>query len=39
MGSVARWIANNLDIFVGDIFMVSRAMLGPVDAIYMIRRH
>ena len=26
--------ANNIDIFVGDVFDVSREMLGPVDAVY-----
>lgn len=34
VGSVQRWSANNLDIFVGDIFTVSGTMLGPVDAVY-----
>jgi thiopurine S-methyltransferase len=33
-GSVERWSGNNLDIFVGDIFMVSRSMLGQVDTVY-----
>ncbi|HWV47218.1 MAG TPA: thiopurine S-methyltransferase [Nitrospira sp.] len=32
--SVEQWSANNLDIFVGDIFTVSGKMLGPVDAVY-----
>ncbi|MBH0176695.1 MAG: thiopurine S-methyltransferase [Nitrospira sp.] len=32
--SVERWSANNLDLFVGDIFTVSRRMLGQVDAVY-----
>ena len=31
---VDQWSANGLDIFVGDIFAMSRKMLGPVDAIY-----
>jgi len=34
VGSVEQWSANNLDIFVGDIFAVSETMLGPVDAVY-----
>ena len=34
VGEVEQWSANRLDIFVGDIFAVSRKMLGPVDAIY-----
>ncbi len=34
VGSVERWSANSLDIFVGDIFTVSGTMLGPVDAVY-----
>lgn len=34
VGGVEQWSANNLDIFVGDIFALSRKMLGPVDAIY-----
>ncbi len=33
-GTTARYHANNIDIFVGDIFDVTRAMLGPVDAVY-----
>ncbi len=32
--SVAHYRAPGLDVFVGDIFQVSRSMLGPVDAIY-----
>jgi thiopurine S-methyltransferase len=32
--SVDRWSASNIDIFVGDIFALSRERLGPVDAIY-----
>lgn len=34
VGSVEQWSANNLDIFVGDIFAVSAKMLGSVDAVY-----
>jgi thiopurine S-methyltransferase len=34
VGEVAQWSANNLDLFVGDIFALSRKLLGPVDAIY-----
>jgi thiopurine S-methyltransferase len=34
VGEVEQWSANNLDIFIGDIFALSRKMLGPVDAIY-----
>ena len=34
VGRVERWSTNNLDIFVGDIFAVSRPMLGQVDAVY-----
>ena len=34
IGEVEQWSANRLDIFVGDIFAVSRKMLGPVDATY-----
>ena len=34
VGEVERWSANHLDIFVGDIFALSRKILGPVDAIY-----
>jgi thiopurine S-methyltransferase len=34
VGNVEQWSANNLDIFVGDIFALSRQMLGPVDAVY-----
>lgn len=32
--SLRRYSANSIDIFVGDIFSVSRDVLGPVDAIY-----
>jgi thiopurine S-methyltransferase len=34
VGNVEQWSANNLDIFVGDIFAVSEKMLGLVDAVY-----
>jgi len=34
VGEVEQWSAKNLDIFVGDIFALSRKMLGPVDAVY-----
>jgi len=34
VGGIERWSANNLDIFVGDIFAVSRPMLDKVDAVY-----
>lgn len=34
VGEVEQWSATHLDIFVGDIFAVSRKILGPVDAIY-----
>ncbi len=33
-GRIAHYHANNIDIFVGDLFEVTRTMLGPVDAIY-----
>lgn len=33
-GSVQRYRAQNIEIFLGDIFEVTREMLGPVDAIY-----
>ncbi len=33
-GNVTRYSAPDLDIFVGDIFNVSRDLLGPLDAIY-----
>jgi len=33
-GPSRRYSAPNLDVFVGDIFDVSRELLGPVDAIY-----
>jgi thiopurine S-methyltransferase len=34
VGEVEQWSTKQLDIFVGDIFVLSRKMLGPVDAIY-----
>ena len=34
VGEVEQWSAQNLDIFVGDIFALSRKILGPVDGIY-----
>jgi thiopurine S-methyltransferase len=34
IGQVEQWSAQHLDVFVGDIFVLSRAMLGPVDAVY-----
>lgn len=34
IGEVAQWSAKHLDLFVGDIFALSRELLGPVDAIY-----
>ncbi len=34
VGGVDHYRANNIDIFVGDIFDVSPTVLGPVDAIY-----
>ncbi|EQA36027.1 thiopurine S-methyltransferase, Se/Te detoxification family [Leptospira inadai serovar Lyme str. 10] len=33
-GKLDRYSANNIDIFVGDIFHLSKMLLGPVDAIY-----
>ena len=33
-GELDHYRANNIDLFVGDIFDVSDKMLGPVDAIY-----
>lgn len=33
-GNLTHYSAPNLDIFVGDIFNLSREVLGPVDAIY-----
>ena len=33
-GEVHQWSAQHLDIFVGDIFDLTREILGPVDAVY-----
>ena len=34
IGEVDHYSANNIDLFVGDIFDLSSKLLGPVDAIY-----
>lgn len=34
IGDVILYSARNIDIFVGDVFDVSREILGPVDAVY-----
>lgn len=34
VGGVRRYRAQNVEIFLGDLFHVTREMLGPVDAIY-----
>jgi thiopurine S-methyltransferase len=34
IGQVERWSAQHLDVFVGDIFALSKERLGPVDAVY-----
>ena len=34
VGAIDHYSAKDLDIFVGDIFSLTRGMLGPVDAIY-----
>jgi thiopurine S-methyltransferase len=34
VGEVDQWSAKNIDILVGDIFALSRKILGPVDAVY-----
>jgi thiopurine S-methyltransferase len=34
VGEIKHYSAQNIDIYVGDIFKVSQALLGPVDAIY-----
>ena len=34
VGEVDQWSAKDIDIFVGDIFAVSRKILGPIDAVY-----
>jgi len=34
VGPIAQWSARYLDIFVGDIFALTKKMLDPVDAVY-----
>lgn len=34
VGEIMHYSAQNIDIYVGDIFAVSQELLGPVDAIY-----
>lgn len=34
VGDVHQWSAKNIDIFVGDLFALTRKSLGPVDAVY-----
>ena len=34
LGAVERYSAEGIDIFAGNLFAVTRAMLGPVDAVY-----
>src|SRR6185312_11781573 len=34
VGQMRRYSAEGIDIFAGDIFALSRAMLGPINAIY-----
>ncbi len=34
LGSIQRYRAQNIEIFLGDLFQVTREMLGPVDAVY-----
>jgi thiopurine S-methyltransferase len=34
VGQIEQWSAKNLDIFVGDIFAMTRKILGRVDAVY-----
>ncbi len=34
LGHVRRYRAARIDVFVGDIFQLTREMLGPVDAVY-----
>lgn len=34
LGSLKRYSAPNIDVFVGDIFELTAQMLGPVDAVY-----
>lgn len=33
-GALQRWRAPGLDVFLGDVFALERAALGPVDAVY-----
>lgn len=33
-GALTRYSAKNIDIFLGDIFELERATLGPIDAVY-----
>lgn len=33
-GKLKRYSANNIDIYVGDIFSLTKKMLGPIDAVY-----
>jgi thiopurine S-methyltransferase len=34
VGGVQQWSAKNIDIFVGDLFALTRKSVGPVDAVY-----
>lgn len=34
VGDIEQWSANNIDIYIGDIFALSKKTLGQVDAIY-----
>ena len=34
LGELKRYSAPDIDIFVGDVFALTRAMLGPVDAVF-----
>ncbi|MCZ4287469.1 thiopurine S-methyltransferase [Hoeflea alexandrii] len=34
LGELKRYSAPDIDIFVGDVFALTRAMLGPVDGVY-----
>jgi thiopurine S-methyltransferase len=34
MGEMRRYSAEGIDVFAGDIFALSRDMLGPVEAVY-----
>ena len=38
LGDLKRYSAPDLDIYVGDIFALSRQMLGPVDAVFKAMR-